>query len=133
MLRIAALALLAIVSQPALSAAPGITVKPGESWTFSLSKGQPVKVRRADAAAKPARGRIKVTVRSMMGTSLSIVSANAVPYTYKAELIDGGKRVAARSCTLPAGGKLSFEHWPESADAVRLSDFRPAPKDGSCP
>ena len=68
-----------------------------------------------------------------MGTTMSISSANDVAYTYRAELIGSGKKIPARSCTLPADGKLSFEHWPESADAVRLSDFKTAPKGGNCP
>ena len=39
----------------------------------------------------------------------------------------------SRSCTLPADGRLSFENWPQKAEAVRLSNFRPAKREGSCP
>ena len=62
-----------------------------------------------------------------------ISSNNPVAYTYKAELIGAGKSVPARSCALPADRKLSFEHWPEQATAIRLSNFKTAPKGGNCP
>jgi hypothetical protein len=76
---------------------------------------------------------VVVTVRSLMGTSLSIASNNPQPFTYKAELVGADKPVAVRSCTLPANGRLSFESWPEKAGAVRLSNFKLAPKGGACP
>ena len=127
------LAFLTLLAAPAAAKSPGLTVKAGESWTFSLYRGQPVNARKTNPSAKPAPGKIHVTVRSMMGTTMTISSANDIGYTYRAELIGAGKKMPARSCTLPADGKLSFEHWPESAEAVRLSDFRPAPKGGNCP
>ena len=65
--------------------------------------------------------------------SMTIVSNNPKPYTYKAELIGGEKAAPARSCSLPANNRLSFESWPQKADAVRLSDFKVAPKGGACP
>jgi hypothetical protein len=68
-----------------------------------------------------------------MGTSLSITSNNPQSYTYSAELIGADKSVPVRSCTLPANGRLSFEHWPQKATAVRIGDFKVATKDGSCP
>lgn len=114
-------------------AAKPLTVKTGESWVFSLYRGEPVRVRKANPQAKPARGQVVVTVTSMMGTTMSISSNNPVAYTYQAELIGAGKAVPARSCTLPANGRLSFEHWPQKANAVRLSQFRIADKAGACP
>lgn len=129
----AALALLLCVAAPAAARSDGLIIGAGESWTFSLLRGQPVNARKSTASAKPSPGRIHVTVRSLMGTTMSIRSANDVAYRYRAELIEGGKATAARSCTLPAGGRVSFEHWREVADAVRLSEFRPASEDGSCP
>ncbi len=69
----------------------------------------------------------------MMGTSLSITSNNSQAYTYSAELIGADRTVPVRSCTLPANGRLSFEHWPQNASAVRISKFKVATKDGSCP
>ena len=111
----------------------GLTVKSGETWEFALSKGQPVGARKISPTADPREGRIRVTLRAMMGTTLTIVSNNPRPYIYTAELIGGTKAVPARSCTLPADGRLSFENWPQKADAVRLSNFRPAKREGSCP
>ena len=114
-------------------AAQGLTIKSGESWMFAISRGEPVRARKVWAAAKPPRGQVVVTVRSMLGTSLSISSNNPQAFTYKAELIGADKPVPLRSCTLPANGKVSFEHWPQKASGVRISDFRVARGDGACP
>jgi len=127
----ASLALLA--ASPLAAKPPGLTIKPGETWEFALSKGQPVAARKISPTADPREGRIRVTLRAMMGTTLTIVSNIPRPYTYTAELIGGTKAVPARSCTLPAGGRLSFENWPQTAEAVRLSNFKPAKREGSCP
>jgi hypothetical protein len=118
---------------PLPAEAAGLAVRSGETWVFSLSGGQPVKARKVSANARPAQGQIVVTVRSMMGTTMTITSNNPKPYTYKAELIGGEKTVPTRSCTLPANNRLSFENWPQKAAAVRLSDFKLATKDGACP
>ena len=131
-MRIAALSLLALLGSPA-AATEGLTIKAGESWMFAISGGQPMRARKVNSAAKVPRGQVVVTVRSMMGTSMSIRSNNQQTFTYKAELIGTVKPVPVRSCTLPANGKVSFEHWPQKAKAVRLSDFKIAAKDGSCP
>ena len=133
MTRIAALALLALLASPGAAQSPGLTVKTGESWMFAISRGQPVRARKVKPTVKPPPGQVLVTLRAMMGTSLSISSNNRQPFTYKAELIGADKPVPVRSCTLPANGRVSFEHWPDKADAVRISDFRVARKDGSCP
>jgi hypothetical protein len=69
----------------------------------------------------------------MMGTSMSITSNNPRAYTYSAELIGADISVPLRSCTLPPNARLSFEHWPQKATAVRISNFKLATKDGSCP
>ena len=128
------LAILALMAAAPLSAKPaGLTVRAGESWAFSLFRGQPVNARKVRAGAQPGPGQIHVTVRTLMGTTMSISSANDIAYTYQAELIGVDRPVTVRSCTLPANGRVSFEHWPEIADAVRLSNFKPAPKGGACP
>jgi hypothetical protein len=127
------LAFLLAASPVAAAQSPGLTVKTGETWVFGLSNGQPAKARRANADAKPGAGQIVVTVRSMMGTTMTITGNNPVAYTYKAELIGGEKAVSTRSCTLPAKARMSFENWPQKAKAVRLSDFKPATRDGACP
>jgi hypothetical protein len=125
--------LLLLAAQPIAAQAPGLTVKAGETWAFALYRGQPVRARKVSPSTKPSPGQVVVTVRSLMGTSLSIASNNPQPFTYKAELIGAEKPVAVRSCTLPANGRLSFESWPEKASAVRLSNFKIAPKGGACP
>jgi hypothetical protein len=132
-IRFLGMALLLAASTPLSAQTPGLTIKAGETWTFALYRGQPVRARKVSPSTKPSPGQVVVTVRSLMGTSLSIASNNPQPFTYKAELVGADKPVAVRSCTLPANGRLSFEHWPEKAEAVRLSNFKIAPKAGACP
>lgn len=126
------LGLLLLLAAAPVPAKP-LTVKPGESWIFSLYRGEPVRARKTTPKTKPGPGQVTVTVTSMMGTTMTISSNNPVGYTYQAELIGANQDVAARSCTLPANGRLSFENWPQKAVAVRLSHFRIADKDGACP
>lgn len=132
-IRLAAFALLGLLASPVAAQAPGLTIKTGESWMFAISRGQPVRARRVKPTVKPPSGQVLVTLRAMMGTSLSITSNNRQSFTYKAELIGTDKPVPVRSCTLPANGRMSFEHWPQKSDAVRISDFRVAREDGRCP
>ena len=126
-------ALSLLAATPALAQSSGLTVRPGESWMFAISRGQPVRARKVKPTVKPAPGQVLVTLRAMLGTSLSITSNNPQAYVYKAELIGADKQVPVRSCTLPANGRISFEHWPQKSEAVRISDFKVARKDGSCP
>ena len=132
-IRLTGLALLLAAAPATAAGSPGLTVKTGETWQFSLFHGQPIKARKASADAKPAPGQIQVTVRSLLGTTMTISSNNPTAFTYEAELIGADKPVAARSCALPPDGRLSFESWPQKADAVRLSNFKIAPKGGACP
>ena len=127
--------LAALAASAAPASAKELVVRTNESWVFSVSGGQPVRARRAKPDSRLEDGQILVTVRSMLGTTMTITSNNRTPFTYRAELVGvaGGKTVPARACTLPAGGKVSFEHWPQMAQAVRLSTFRRAARDGSCP
>jgi hypothetical protein len=122
-----------LAAAPVIAQPRGLTVKTGESWMFAISRGQPVRARKVAPTVKPAPGQVLVSLRSMMGTSLSIASNNTQAYTYSAELIGAEESMAVRSCTLPANGRLSFEHWPQKAKAVRISNFKVATKDGSCP
>ena len=131
--RMTSLVLLSLLAAPAAAQSPGLTVKTGESWMFAISRGQPVRARKVKPTVKPPPGQVLVTLKAMMGTSLSITSNNRQSFTYKAELIGADKPVPVRSCTLPANGRMSFEHWPQKANAVRISDFKVARKDGSCP
>jgi hypothetical protein len=119
-----------LVSAPAL-AAP-LTVRTGETWLFTIDHGQPVHSRTADAAAKPATGEVKVAVRALLGTMMTISNNGPQGYTFKAELIGtDGKAVNARTCTLPPGNQPALESWPQKAAAVRIGDFKPA-KGGRC-
>ena len=122
-----------LLAAPHPAAAQGLTIKTGETWMFAISRGQPARARKVDPALKPPPGHVVATLRSMIGTSLSIASNNPRQFTFKAELIGADKPVPVRSCTLPANGRKSFEHWPAKAEAVRLSDFRVARNDGACP
>jgi hypothetical protein len=128
----AAIFALSLLSAAPVAAKP-LTVRTGETWVFAIANGQPVKARKVAASAKPAPGQVVVTVKSMMGTTMTITSNNRQAYIYKADLIGGEKTVPTRSCTLPANNRLSFENWPQKATAVRLSDFKAATKDGACP
>lgn len=112
---------------------PGLTVRPGETWLFAISRGQPVRARKVKAGVKPPEGQVLVTLQSMLGTTMSITSNNRQAYTYRAELIGSDKPVPVRSCTLPANARISFEHWPQKAEAVRISDFKVAQRSGTCP
>ena len=131
MLRFAFLPLLFLAAPPSL--AQGLTIKSGETWIFRIADGRPAKARKVPAQSKPRTGEVLVTVKSMMGTTMTISSNNRQAYTYKAELVGAEKVVPTRSCTLPANNRLSFENWPQKAVAVRLSDFKVATKDGACP
>ena len=122
-----------LAASPAVAKSPGLTIRTGESWMFAISRGQPVRARRVEPTVKPPPGQVLATLRAVMGTSLSITSNNPLAYTYSAELIGADKPVPVRSCTLPANGRLSFEHWPQKASGVRIGNFKVAAKDGSCP
>ena len=121
---------LALIATPA-TAAP-LAVQVGENWLFSLDHGDPSHARRVAPSAKPARGEIKVTVRALFGTMMTVTNNSAQGYTFKAELIGAdGKAVTARTCTLPPGNQPTLESWPQKAGAVRVGSFAPA-KGGRC-
>ena len=122
-----------LLAAPVAAQSPGLTIKTGESWMFAISRGQPVRAHKVEPTVKPGPGQVLVSLRSMMGTSMSITSNNPRAYTYSAELIGSDISVPLRSCTLPPNARLSFEHWPQKASAVRISNFKLATKDGSCP
>ena len=131
-MRLAFLALPTLVAATPLTAQP-LAIPAGESWIFSIEKGEPTKARKADAKAQPKRGEVKITVLTLMGTTMTASSNNPDPYTFKAELVGvGGKAVPARTCTLPARGRPVLESWPQKARAVRVSDFKPSVDPGAC-
>jgi hypothetical protein len=122
----ALLALALVVAAIPVSAAP-LTVKTGETWLFSLDHGDPVRAHKANASAKPAKGEVKIAVRALFGTTMTISNNSAQGYTFKAELIGaGGEAVAARTCTLPPKNQPALESWPQRAVAVRIGSFKPA-------
>ena len=125
----AALALLLLAAAPAQAA---LTVRTGETWVFTVHKGEPAKARKVAYSAKPAKGQIMVSIRAMMGTTMIVTNASPIAYTFRAELVQNGKRTAARACTLPANDRPIFEQWQQKADAVRISGFKAAGAEGRC-
>jgi hypothetical protein len=127
------LALTALFTAAPISAKP-LTVHMGETWIFSVERGQPAKARKVAANAGPGRNQIKVSVQPLMGTTMSVTNNSPVDYAYRATLLmPGGKAGAAKLCAVPANGRLAIEHWPRPVAAVRLSDFKPAPAGSLCP
>ena len=126
-----ALALL-LLAAAAPAQAAGLTVQMGETWFFSVKNGEPANARRVSPSAKIPKGQIKVAVRSMLGTAMTVTNNGPIAYTYRAELLSGGKASVARSCTLPPNARPSFEQWQQKADAVRIGRFEIASADGTC-
>ena len=115
-----------------LIAAASLTVQPGESWLFRIAKGQPVASRRVKANTAPAPGEIQLTVRRLLGTTITLRNNSRTAYTYRATLVGAdGKAIVARSCVLPAHNRLAMESWPQIAVAVNVADFKPT-RDASC-
>lgn len=122
---------IALAASTAAAADP-LTIRVGESWAFTIAKGQPANAHRVKATAKPARGEIKATLTSLAGTTLTLTNNSSTAYTYRAELI-GAAKAGGRTCTLPPDAVPSLEYWPQKAAAVRIDDFRAATDPGSCP
>jgi len=65
---------------------------------------------------------------------MTLTNNSQFDYAYRATLLlPGGKTGPAKSCAVPANGRLAIEHWPRTVAAVRLSDFKPAPAGSLCP
>lgn len=123
---------LLLTATATMAGAKPLTIRMGESWAFQIAKGEPVQAHKVAAAAKPAKGEIMVTVKAFLGTMLTAVNGTGQGWTFKAELLNGGKASPARTCTLPASKIPTMEQWQgKQADAVRISKFVPA-KDGNC-
>ena len=106
----------------------------GETWVFTVAKGQPAKAHNVEAKTSPALGEIKVSVQPLMGTTMTLTNNSKFDYAYRAVLVPpGGKTGPAKSCAVPANGRLAIEHWQQSVEAVRLSDFKRAPAGSLCP
>ena len=130
MLKTTALSLLLLAAVPA-QAAP-LTVKTGETWLFTIKKGEPAQARKVTPSATIPKGQIKVAVRAMLGTAMTITNNSPIAYTFRAELVSGGKATVARSCTLPSNARPAFEQWEQKAEAVRIGGFKIADADGRC-
>lgn len=125
------LALALVAGSVPVLAAP-LTVRTGETWVFAIDHGEPVKARKVDAATKATTGEVKVSVRALFGTMMTITNNSRQGYTFSAELVGADdKAVTARSCTLPPGNQPALESWPQKASAVRIGSFKPA-KGGRC-
>ena len=125
-------ALLTLFAAAPAAAGP-LTVHMGESWIFSVHNGEPVNARQVRAAARPTRGELKVSVQPMMGTTMSVVNYTRHDYAYRATLLADGKPVEAKSCAVPANGRLAIERWSRRVSAITLSNFRAAPAGSLCP
>ena len=123
-------ALLLFAAAPAQAA--GLTVQMGETWLFTVKNGEPANARKVAPSATIPKGQIKVAVRSMLGTAMTVTNNSPIAYNFRAELISGGKAAVARSCTLPPNTRPTFEQWEQKADAVRISGFKIADADGHC-
>jgi len=129
---IRALLVLALATLSAPAVAGSLTVQMGETWMFTIDRGEPVRTRKVDAAAKPGPGEVKASVRSLFGTMMTITNNSRQGYSFKAELVGAdGKAVTARTCTLSPGNQPALESWPQKAAAVRIGSFKPA-KGGRC-
>ena len=128
-MRLAA-ALLLLATAPAQAA--GLTVRTGETWFFTIKDGEPANARRVSPSAKIPKGQIKVSVRPLLGTTMVVANNSPIAYSFRAELLLEGKAILARSCTLPANARPTFEQWQEKAEAVRIGSFKPASADGRC-
>jgi hypothetical protein len=128
-MRLAA-ALLLLAAAPTQAA--GLTVRTGETWFFTIKDGEPANARRVSPSAKIPKGQIKVSVRPLLGTTMVVANNSPIAYSFRAELLLEGKATLARSCTLPANARPTFEQWQEKAEAVRISAFKPATADGRC-
>ena len=132
-MRRAFLALL-IAATPALAAPSGLTVRSGETWLFRIALGQPVGAHRVALGTLPAPGEVRVTVKPLAGTMLTVQSNAPTQYLYRATLIFAdGTASAAKSCALPANNRLALESWPQRAVAVRIADFKPVGPGTVCP
>ena len=116
------------------SMAKPLTVRMGETWVFGVKNGQPSNPPKVDPKLAPARGEMKVTLQPLMGTTMTVSNNSKYDYAYRATLVlPDGKTGPAKSCAVPANGRLAIEHWPNRVAAVRLSDFKPAPAGSVCP
>jgi hypothetical protein len=110
----------------AAALAASLSAQPGESWLFRIANGQPTAAHRVAPNATPAGGEIRLTVKRMLGTTVTMLNNSPQAYTYRATLVGAdGKTIVAKSCVLPAHNRLAMESWPQVAVAVRVDSFKP--------
>lgn len=120
------LILAALLAAAPATAKPGLTAHVGETWLFRIDRGRPVAARLAKASDAPAANEVRLTLTAVGGTMMSLLNNSPRAYTYRAALVGAdGKISVAKSCVLPANGRLALESWPQRAVAVRVSDFAP--------
>ena len=130
----AAMLALSMLLAAAPLSAKGLTVRTGETWVFSVERGQPSRARKVTPTTAPAPNPIKVSVQPLMGTTMTVTNNSKYDYAYRALLVmPGGKTGASKSCAVPAHGRLAIEHWPKPVAAVRVSHFKRAPAGSLCP
>ena len=101
---------------------------------FAVKGGSPVEARKVPATTAPRPGQFKVSLQSLFGATMTIVNASRFDYAYRATLVlPSGKAGAAKSCAVPANGKIAIEHWTTPVIAVHLDRFKPAPAGSLCP
>ena len=124
--------LFALVLVASAAIAEPLTVRTGETWLFTIDHGEPAHARKVDATVKPASGEVKVSVRSLFGTMMTISNNSPQGYTFQAQLLGAnGAATNVRACGLPPNNQPALESWPQKAAAVRIFDFKPA-KGGRC-
>ena len=127
------LPLLTLLAATPVAARP-LTVVMGETWIFTVADGHPARAHKAGAKTAPREGEMKVSLSPLMGTTMTIANNSKYDYAYRATLIlPNGKTGPAKSCAVPAHGKLAIEHWPQRVAAVRLDNFKRAPAGSLCP
>ena len=115
-----------------LLVALALTVRAGETWLFAIERGEPARARKVEATTSPHPGEVKVSVKPVFGTMMTISNNSAQGYTFEAQLIGAdGKVTPARTCTLPPRNQPALETWQQKAAAVRIGKFKPA-KGGRC-
>ena len=109
--------------------------RPEGSYVGALvAEGPAAAARKVGVKTAPAPGEMKVSLNALMGTTMTITNNSRFDYAYRAILVlPGGKVGPAKSCAVPAHGRLAIEHWKQTVAAVRLSDFKPAPAGSLCP
>ena len=123
---------IAAIAAP-LTAKP-LTVRMGETWLFAVRHGSPVFARKVAATAAPAPGQFKVSLQPLLGSTLAMTNNSRFDYAYRATLVlPSGKPGTAKSCAVPANGRVGIEQWTTAIAAIRLDRFKRSPAGSLCP